>query len=127
MDSLAPDHVPLYETAAEQRRVWERCAERGLPVVAVRDAARGYVVRYDLQHLGRELRPDVLQRLRDRVHAFRRQEPRVDAASQVERIGGEVGPVSGDLHAPTEAVARDLASHVAATVFDRSNWRYEPR
>ncbi|MFC6836350.1 hypothetical protein [Halomarina ordinaria] len=127
MDSLAPDHVPLYETPAEQRRVWERCAERGLPVVAVRDAARGYVVRYDLQHLERELRPEVVQRLRDRVHAFRRQEARTDADSQVERVGGEVGPVSGDLHTATETDARDLASHLAATVFDRSNWAHERR
>ncbi|WP_254537431.1 hypothetical protein [Halomarina litorea] len=122
MDSLAPAHVPFYETPAEQRRVWERCADRDLPVVAVRDAERGFVVRYDLQHLDRELSPDALQRLRDRLLAHRDRDPLDARISQVEQLGGETGPVSGELHEGTEKRARTLASHLAETVLDERNW-----
>lgn len=123
MDSLAPSKVPLYATEAERRAVWERCTDRGLPVVAVRDARRGYVVRYDLQHMEQALSPGALQGLRDAVMRHRtREAPRADAVSQVERVGGETGPVSGELHEDTEKAARLLASYVAETVFDRDSW-----
>lgn len=122
MDHLSPDHVPVYETPAEQRAVWERCSERNQPVVAVRDASRGWIVRYDLQHLDRELAPATLQGLRDRVLDYRRIEHRADAHSQTERVGGDVGPVSGEVHQPSEAAARELASRLSALVFDGENW-----
>lgn len=122
MDYLAAGHVPVYETPAEARAVWERCAGRDRPVVAVRDATRGWIVRYDLQHLGRELSPAALQRLRDRVLDYRRVDRRADARSQTERVGGDVGPVSGEVHQPTERAARALASQLSEVVFDERNW-----
>jgi hypothetical protein len=122
MEHLAAGHVPIYETSAERRAVWERCAGRGQPVVAVRDATRGWIVRYDLQHLDRLLSDATLRRLRERVLAYRRVEPCPDAHSQTERIGGDVGPVSGEVHQPSEEAARDLASRLAELVFDEDNW-----
>ncbi|WP_254829621.1 hypothetical protein [Haloglomus salinum] len=121
MDHLAAGHVPVYETPDEQRAVWNRCADRDQAVVAVRDASRGWIVRYDLQHLRRELSDETLQRLRDRVLDFRRLERRADGHSQTERIGGDVGPVSGEVHQPTEREARALASHLSELVFDERN------
>jgi hypothetical protein len=126
MDSLAPAHVPVYDTPESGRALWERCARDGRPVVAVRDGARGYVVRYDLAHLGVELSDRSLRSLRERVLAHRREEPVPDAVSQVERHGGETGPISGELHESTLEDARTLASHLAETVFDRSNWTPVP-
>ena len=118
MDHLAAGHVPVYETPAEQRTVRERCAGRDQPVLAVRDASRGWIVRYDLQHLDRELDDATLQRLRDRVLDCRGIERRADAGSQTERVG----PVSGEIHQPTEREARTLASHLSELVFDERNW-----
>jgi hypothetical protein len=122
MDSLAPDHVPVYDTPESGHELWTRCANEARPVVAVRDGARGFVVRYDLQHLGVELDARALQSMRERVLAYRRAEPVPDGVSQIERHGGETGPSSGELHEPTLEEARTLASHLAETVFDRSNW-----
>ena len=122
MDHLAVRHVPVYETPAEQRTVWERCAGRDQPVLAVRDASRGWIVRYDLQHLDRELDDATLQRLRDRVLDYHGIERRADAGSQTERVGGDVGPVSGEVHQPTEREARTLASHLSELVFDERSW-----
>ncbi|MEF8841453.1 MAG: hypothetical protein V5A62_07470 [Haloarculaceae archaeon] len=122
MDSLSPDHVPVYDTPESGRELWERCARAERPVVAVRDGTRGFVVRYDLGHLGVELSDPALRSLRERVLAYRGAAPVPDAVSQVERHGGETGPVSGELHESTLADARTLASGLAETVFDRSNW-----
>lgn len=121
MEHLAAGHVPVYETPEERRAVWERCAGRGQPVVAVRDATRGWIVRYDLQHLEQALSDATLRRLRARVLDSRRLEPRPDAHSQTERIGGDVGPVSGEVHQPSEDAARDLASRLSELVFDEDN------
>ena len=123
MDHLSPQHVPVYETGAQRRELWERCAERGQPVLAIRDATRGYIVRYDLQHLGTALDDGSLQRLRNRTKRRRGYPTGMDPISETEGVGGEAGPVSGDLHAPTETEARELASSVSGLVFDRSNWR----
>lgn len=123
MDYLASSNVPVYATVDEQRALWERCAERGQPVLAVRDAARGYVVHYDLQHLDAELTQAALQALRDRVRSRRPYPTQTDPVSETEGVGGEAGPVSGELHAPTERDARDLASHISGFVLDRGNWR----
>ena len=41
--------------------------------------------------------------------------------TNAEAVGGETGHVAGDLHAPTERDARELASRVSAFVFDESN------
>lgn len=122
MDSLAPSNVPLYATDEERERIWTRCAERGLPVVAVRVGDRGFVVRYDLGPVDGRLTAFALQRLRRQVLAFRDRSPGVDADSRVERVGGETGPVAGELHDETERSARRLASHVAETVLDSANW-----
>ena len=122
MDSLSPDHVPVYDTPESGRALWERCARDGHPVIAVRDGGRGFVVRYDLGHLGVELSDGALRSLRERVLAHRREEPVPDAVSQVERHGGETGPISGELHESTLEEARTPASGLAGTVFDRSNW-----
>ncbi|MBX0293705.1 hypothetical protein [Haloarcula nitratireducens] len=123
MKHLAPSNVPVYETADEQRAIWRRCAERGQPVIAVRNATRGYIVKYDLQHLDRQLSPSVVQQLRDRVRSRRPYPTGTDPISETEGVGGEAGPVSGELHAPTEAAARELASHISQFVLDRDNWR----
>jgi hypothetical protein len=123
MDYLASSNVPVYETVDEQRALWQRCAERGQPVLAVRDGARGFVVHYDLQHLNAELSPAALQGLRDRVRSRRPYPAAADPVSESEGVGGEAGTVSGELHAPTERDARDLASHISLFVLDRSNWR----
>lgn len=122
MDHLAPSNVPVFETRDEQRAIWDRCADRGHPVLAIRDAERGYVVTYDLQHVGAELSPDVAQALRDRVRSRRDYPTDTDPISESESVGGEAGPVFGALHAPTEAAARNLASHLSAFVLDRANW-----
>ena len=130
MDQLSPHHVPVYGTHAEQRALWEQCAERGHPVVAVRDARRGYIVRYDLQHLDAELAPAAVTRLRRRARNVRSYPTGgesggvvADPLSEAEGVGGETGPVSGTLHARTEPQARDLASRLSAMVFDRAEWR----
>lgn len=123
MDHLAPSNVPLFATRDEQRVVWERCIERSQPVLSIRDAPRGYIVKYDLQHLGRELDPDALQALRDRVRSRRPYPTGTDPISESESVGGEAGAVSGSLHAPTERHARDLASHISGFVLDRRHWR----
>lgn len=122
MDHLAPSNVPLYETQAERQAIWERCADRGQPALAIRNARRGWIVRYDLQHLDAELRAEVVQALRDRVADQRSYPTGTDPLSQAEGVGGEAGPVSGDLHEKSEAAARDLASHVSTFVLDRDNW-----
>ena len=125
MDYLAPSNVPVYETLEEGRALWRRCADRHVPVVVVRDARRGFIVRYDLQHLDWELSPRSLQALRERVQMYRTGATEVDTHphSQVVGLGGELGPVSGDLHEETLDRARKLASRVSTTVFDRANWR----
>jgi hypothetical protein len=131
MDQLAPDHVPVYDTDERRRALWEDCAERGQPVVAVRDATRGFIVRYDLGHLDVALSPAALKRLRERTRSFRTYPTAADGAgtagtdplSESEGVGGEAGAVSGDLHAGSEASARELASRLSAVVFDRDNWR----
>lgn len=126
MDQLSPHHVPVYGTPEQRRTLWSECAERGQPVIAVRDARRGFIVRYDLGHLGTELAPDALATLRRQVREWRSYPTvgvtglRADPVSESEGVGGEAGPVSGDLHAPTEGDARDLASRVSSVVFDQS-------
>lgn len=125
VDSLAPSNVPLYATDEERERIWTRCAERGLPVVAIRVGERGFVVRYDLAPVGKRLTASALQRLRRQVLAFHDRSPGVDPHSQVERLGGETGQIAGELHADTERLARRLASHVAATVLDSTSWRHD--
>jgi hypothetical protein len=129
MDQLTPHHVPVYETREQQRALWEQCADRGQPVVAVRDARRGFIVQYDLQHLDRELSPAALARLRQRTREWRPYptatdggQVQADPLSAAEGVGGEAGPVSGDLHEDTESAARELASRVSAVVFDRTAW-----
>ncbi|MFT4922732.1 MAG: hypothetical protein ACI8XM_001950 [Haloarculaceae archaeon] len=127
MDKLSPHHVPVYETREQQRSLWQECAERDQPVVAIRDARRGYIVRYDLQHLGVELVPEALARLRRRTRRWRTYptagdgETTYDPISESEGVGGETGPVSGDLHAPTEQQARELAARISALVFGSEN------
>ena len=118
MDQLAPNHIPIYETDTEYRALWEQCVARDQPVVAIRDARRGYIVRYDLQHLGVELDEQGLRQLRERVRRWRPYPTEADPISESEAVGGEAGPVSGDLHTPTETDARDLAARLSALVFD---------
>jgi len=122
MERLAPDHVPVYETDTERRTIWERCVEREQPVVAIRDARRGHIVRYDLQHLGVELDGQAVRTLRERTRRWRSYPTGTDPISETEGVGGEAGPVSGDLHTQTERDARDLAATLSALVFDRTNW-----
>ncbi|MEF8852446.1 MAG: hypothetical protein V5A44_09970 [Haloarculaceae archaeon] len=121
MDQLAPPNVPIYETRAEGQSLWQRCADRGLPVVAVREGERGYIVRYDLSHLDSELSESALRDLREHVRSLRAYALQVDPLSETEALGGETGHVAGDLHAATERDARELASHVSSFVFDDDN------
>jgi hypothetical protein len=121
MDQLAPSSVPVYESREEGRSVWDRCAERGLPVVAVRDGERGFVVRYDLQHMERELSEPALRALRDHVRSVRPYPADIDPVSETEGVGGVTGHVAGELHADSERAARRLASHVSAFVLDEDN------
>ena len=123
MERLAPAHVPVYETDERRRALWEQCAARDQPVVAVRDARRGYIVRYDLQHLGVELDGQAVRTLRERTRRSRSYPTETDPISEAEAVGGEAGPVSGDLHAPTESEARELAATLSTFLFDRSNWQ----
>ena len=125
MDHLAPSNVPVFATTAERQRIWDRCESRGQPVIAIRAAARGYIVKYDLQHLDVELSQRALQGLRDRVRSRRGYETSPDSTdpvSETEGVGGEAGAVSGELHTPTERAARELASHISPFVLDRDNW-----
>jgi len=123
MDHLAPSNVPVYATTDDQRAIWDRCTDQGHPVIAIRDGERGYIVKYDLQQLDRELSATTVQKLRDRVRSRRPYPTGTDPVSQTEGLGGEAGPVSGELHAPTEGAARDLASHISPFVLDRDNWK----
>ena len=125
MDQLAPSNVPVYRSLAEGREIWERCAERALPVIAVREGGRGFIVRYDLAHLDRELSPGAVRELRGQLRRWRRGDARPETHSQSQTVGlgGEVGPVSGAVHEATLDRARRLASRVSAVVLDRSNWR----
>ena len=122
MDQLAPSNVPVYATSDERRAIWDRCRDRGQPVIAVRAATRGYIVKYDLQHLDQQLSQRTLQDLRDRVRSRRPYPTGTDPISETEGVGGEAGPVSGELHAPTERAGKDLASHISSYILDRSNW-----
>lgn len=121
MDQLAPQHVPVYESSDERERLWKRCADRKTPIVAIRDGRRGFIVRYDLQPLGAELTPEGLRTVRSATERWRPYPTGTDPVSQAECVGGEAGPVSGDLHAPTESDARALASRLSAVVFERTN------
>lgn len=123
MKHLAPSNVPVYATSEEKEGIWERCIERGHPVIAVRVATRGFIVKYDLQHLDSELSQRALQALRDRVRSRRPYPTDTDPVSETEGVGGEAGQVSGELHAPTEGAARDLASHISTFILDRDNWQ----
>jgi len=123
MDHLAPSNVPVYATPEQRAAIWDRCGDRGQPVIAIRAATRGYIVKYDLQQLDRELSATTVQKLRDRVRSRRPYPTGTDPVSQTEGLGGEAGPVSGELHAPTEGAARDLASHISPFVLDRDNWK----
>ncbi|MFC6973950.1 hypothetical protein ACFQL1_03560 [Halomicroarcula sp. GCM10025709] len=123
MEHLAPSNVPIYDTPGEQREIWQRCADRGQPVLAIRVGERGYIVRYDLQHLDNELTTETVQRLRNRVRSRRPYPTGTDPVSETEGVGGEAGPVAGELHASTENGARQLASHISPFVLTRDNWR----
>jgi len=122
MEQLYPQHVPVYATERERERIWRRCVDHGDPVIAVRDARRGFIVRYDLQHLGVSLSEPAVRALRERTRAFRTYPTGTDPISESEGVGGEAGPVSGDLHAGSERAARELGSRLSALVFDESNW-----
>jgi hypothetical protein len=130
MDRLAPQHVPIYETGSEQQSLWNRCDDENRPVVGIRDARRGYIVRYDLQHLDTQLTDTALSTLRARTRTQRsyptgtaeRYPTGTDPISESEGVGGEAGPVSGELHTSSEAAARDLAARLSAIVFDREHW-----
>ncbi|MUV89504.1 hypothetical protein GJ629_06010 [Halapricum sp. CBA1109] len=122
MDHLAPSNVPVYSDEEQRRRIWQRCVADGRPALAIRDARRGWIVRYDLQHLDAALTSRAVQSLRDRVADRRTYPTGTDPLSQAEGVGGEAGPVSGDLHAGSEAAARELAAHVSTFVLDRDNW-----
>ena len=123
MDELVPSHVPVYRTEETRRRLWERCVEHNRPVIAVREATRGYIVRYDLQHLDTELDEAAVRQLRDRTRRFQPYPTGMDPLSESEGVGGEAGPISGDLHAPTEADARTLAAQLSSLIFDQTNWQ----
>jgi hypothetical protein len=123
MDQLAPSHVPVYESNSERRAIWGQCLDRGQPVVAIRDARRGYIVRYDIQHLDAELAPETVRRLRAQTRRWRTYPTGTDPISESEGVGGELGPVSGDLHTDSEDDARDLAARLSRHVFDRTNWQ----
>jgi hypothetical protein len=126
MERLTPHHVPVYRTPTEQRKLWEQCAKRDQPVVAVRDARRGYIVRYDLQHLDCELTDGALDDLRQRIRDWQpyptasADDAATDPLSESEGLGGEAGPISGSIHTLTEDDARELASRLSMFVFDRS-------
>ncbi|MFW6018029.1 MAG: hypothetical protein ACOCPX_04350 [Halapricum sp.] len=122
MTQLEPSNVPIYETDAERQMLWERDAGHERPVVAIRNARRGWIVRYDLSHLDAELRPEAVQHLRDQVGDRRPYPTGTDPISQAEGVGGEAGPISGDLHESSERAARELAAHVSTFVFDQANW-----
>ena len=131
MDSLAPQHVPIYRSADERERIWQQCIDDGQPVVAIRDARRGHIVRYDLQHLCVELTPDAVRELRYGTRSFRsyptsngdtaQSTVGADPLSAAEGVGGEAGPVSGALHAGSESAARTLATRLSAILFDETN------
>ncbi len=128
MDKLLPQHVPVYDSDRERQQLWESCQHRGQPVIAIRDGRRGYIVRYDLQHLDGELAPGALDRLRQQTREWRTyptadgRPGTVDPISAAEGVGGEAGPVSGDLHVDSESRARELASQLSTIVFDRDGW-----
>ena len=122
MDHLAPQHVPLYETADERADVWEKCEDSGHPVVAIRVGRRGFIVHYDLQHLGTELAPAGVRQLRSLARDWRSYPTGTDPISESEGIGGEAGPVSGALHTDSQTDARRLASRLSRVVFDRTHW-----
>ena len=131
MDRLSPQHIPVYETATKRRQLWERCVDDEQPVVAIRKATRGYIVRYDLQHLDVELTQSALRQLRkqtreQRVYptsAARSYPVGTDPLSESEGVGGEAGTVSGDLYATSEQRARTLASQLSEIVFAQSHWQ----
>jgi len=117
MEHLTPHHIPLYRTEQRRQQIWEQCMERNQPVVAIRDGTRGYIVRYDIQHLDSELDADALRELRERTRQFRRYPTGIDTLSETEGVGGEAGPISGDLHTESEQSARALAAQLSSVVF----------
>ncbi len=118
MDHLTPHHIPLYESEQRRQQIWEQCIDREQPVVAIRDATRGYIVRYDIQHLGRELEPAALRTLRERTRRSRSYPTGIDTLSETEGVGGEAGPISGDLHTESEESARELAAALSSILFE---------
>jgi hypothetical protein len=87
------------------------------------DETRKGLICYRTQHKSRQLTPEAVQQLRDRVRSRRPYPTETDPVSETEGLGGEAGPVSADLHAPTEQAGRELAAHVGRFVFDRDNWQ----
>ena len=122
MERLAPTHVPVYETSEQRQQLWQRCADRDQPVIAVRNATRGYIVRYDLQHLEVELDEPTVRALRSRTKAWRPYPTGTDPISESEGVGGEAGAISGELHTHSESEARQLAAHLSELVFEQANW-----
>lgn len=131
MDRLSPKHVPMYETGSERRSLWQHCDSADRPVVGIRNARRGYIVRYDLQHLDVELTPSALRTLRAQTRTQRSYPTGsaesyptgTDPISETEGVGGEAGSVSGELHTASEADARELASRLSGIIFDQSQWQ----
>lgn len=120
MDKLSPNQIPLYETDGERVTIWKQCIDRNLPVIAIRNGQRGYIVRYDIQHFEHQLGEQVVRTLRETIRDWRAYPTGTDPISETESVGGEVGPISGDLHTETETQARELAAHLSRTVLENT-------
>ncbi|AWB26883.1 hypothetical protein [Halococcoides cellulosivorans] len=122
MTTITPADVPTYETRAEGRSLWTDLADQSRPTIAIRNGERGFVVRYDLAHLDRSLTEDALRTLRARLRERRAPAGGLDPISESVGLGGEMGQIAGEIHADTDAAARDLAVEIAGLVTDSDNW-----
>lgn len=121
MTSIRPAEIPTSETRAEGRSLWAASTDQCCPTIAIRDGERRFVVRYDLAHLDRSLTDAALCTLRARLGERRHPTSGLDPISESAGLGGEVGHLAGEVHAETDADARELAVEIASVVTDSDN------
>lgn len=113
------DDIPTFETESERNMIWSRGRAGQTPVLAIRDADRGFLFMYDMAPTGTCLADATVQELRN---IAKPQRLTVGPTSQIEVVGGTIGAYSGTICCPSETTARHLAAHLRPKITDTKNW-----
>lgn len=114
MTTDTSSNTSVYESREQVRDLWNEARHEQQPLIAIRNGERGFVVQYDLTPIQDELQSGELSELRRSiVKDIRVPLSSSEPTSQPDRLGGEVGPLFGALHAQTEENAREIAQYVA--------------